>query len=82
MSIILIVIGILLVLYEKGKVFKKLRAKMQAYSEETDIYGISVRADVKATLRKMKALKDNGVITDEEYELAEEKLTQRITEKP
>ena len=82
MSIILIVIGILLVLYEKGKVFKKLRAKMQAYSEETDIYGISVRADVKATLRKMKALKDNGVITDEEYELAEEKLTQRIKEKP
>lgn len=82
MSIVLIVIGILLVLYDKGIAFKKLRAKMQVYREETDIYGISVRADVKATLRKMKALKNNGVITDEEYDLAEKKLTQRITEKP
>lgn len=82
MSIVLIVIGILLVLYDKGIAFKKLRAKMQVYREETDIYGISVRVDVKATLRKMKALKNNGVITDEEYDLAEKKLTQRITEKP
>ena len=81
MSIVLIVIGILLVLYDKGIAFKKLHAKMQAYREETDIYGVNVSADVKSVLNKMKKLKNIGVISEDEYELAEEKLTQRITEK-
>lgn len=81
MSIVLIIICVLLILYEKGKVFKKLRAKMQAYSEETDIYGVNVSADVKSVLNKMKKLKNIGVISEDEYELAEEKLTQRITKK-
>ena len=55
---------------------------MQVYREETEIYGVNVSADIKAVLKKMKALKKIGVVTESEYELAEEKLTQRIKEKP
>ena len=82
MSIILIVIGILLVLYDKGIAFKKLHAKMDAYKEGTELYGVNVSADVKSVLNKMKKLQNVGALTEDEYNQAEEKLTQRITNKP
>lgn len=82
MSIVLIVIGILLVLYKKGRIFKKLHAKMQAYSEETAIYGINLRAEVKGALIKLNALKKEGLLNDEEYESAEKELNNRLLNKP
>lgn len=82
MSIILLVIGILSLLYKQGKVFKKLRAKMQAYSDETDLYGTNVSYDVKKVLKHMKNLQQSGVLSEDEYELAKEKLNGRLTEKP
>ena len=56
MSIVLIVIGILLVLYDKGIAFKKLHAKMDAYKAETELYGMNVSADIKSVLKRMKKL--------------------------
>ncbi len=82
MSIVLILIGILLVLYRKGLLFKKLSAKMQAYREETEIYGVNVRSEIDFALNRMRALNKYGVITDEEYALAEQRLTERIDKKP
>lgn len=82
MSIVLFLIGVLLVLYRKGFIFKKLSAKMQAYREETDIYGINVRTDIDLALKRMKALQKYGVISHEEYARTEQKLTERITQRP
>lgn len=82
MSIILLSIGVLLILYEKQKIFKKLYAKMQAYRDETAIYGTYVRAEIKTTLKRLKALQNEGVITEEEYLQTEEKLQDRILNKP
>lgn len=82
MSIVLFVIGILLVLYKQGRIFKKLRAKMQAYSEETAIYGINLSAEVKGALIKLNALKKEGLLNDEEYESAEKELNDRLLNKP
>ena len=82
MSIVLIVIGILLVLYDKGIAFKKLHAKMDAYKAETELYGMNVSADIKSVLKRMKKLQNVGAITEDEYNQAEEKFNQRITNKP
>jgi phosphatidylglycerol:prolipoprotein diacylglycerol transferase len=82
MSIVLLLIGVLLVLYRQGRVFKKLAAKMQAYREETNVYGVNLRGEVNGVLKQMKNLQKYGMITDEEYTLAEQDLTARITKKP
>lgn len=81
MSIVLVLIGVLLLLYRKGLIFKKLSAKMQAYRKETSLYGVNVRGEVKLTLKRIKALRDYGVLTDEEYALTKQRLTERITQK-
>ena len=83
MSILLVVAGVLLILYHCGVIFKKLRAKMQAYRDEASVYGgVWVRADVNAALWRLKSLQADGVLTETEYAQAEEKLLARITEKP
>lgn len=82
MSIVLILVGVLLILYEKQIVFKKLYTKMQAYREEGNLYGAYVRADINGTLKRLKSLQQDGVITQTEYTQAEEKLQARIQEKP
>jgi len=82
MSIILILIGVLLVLYRKGILFKKLSAKMRAYREETVLYGINIRTDVDLALKRMKTLQKYGVISHKEYAQAEQELTARITQRP
>jgi phosphatidylglycerol:prolipoprotein diacylglycerol transferase len=82
MSIILILIGFLLILYEKQIILKKLYAKMEQYRKETEIYGIHLRTDVKWTLRHLKALQKVGMLTEDEYMQMEEKLQARILKKP
>ena len=82
MSIVLLLIGLLLVLYRKGKVLKGVFAKMQAYREETNVYGVNLRGEVGSILKRMKALQQYGAITDEEFARAEQDLTARITQKP
>lgn len=82
MSIILLIAGVLLILYHKQILFKKLYAKMQAYREEGRLYGHYVRMDIKHALRKLQALQKDGVITEKEYTEAEDKLLARITQAP
>lgn len=82
MSIALLLIGVLLVLYRQGRIFKKLAAKMQAYCEETNVYGVNLRGEVNGVLKQMKNLQKYGMITEKEYTLAEQDLTARITKKP
>lgn len=82
MSIVLLLIGVLLVLYRQGRIFKKLAAKMQTYREETNVYGVNLRGEVNGVLKQMKNLQKYGMITEKEYTLAEQDLTARITKKP
>ena len=82
MSILLIAIGILLIFYKKGKILKKLSAKMQAYRDETNVYGAYVRTDVDIILKRLQSLRQDGVITQEEYEQTEKNLQERLISKP
>ncbi len=82
MSIVLLLIGVLLVLYRQGRIFKKLAAKMRAYREETNVYGVNLRGEVSGVLKQLKNLQNYGMITEKEYTLAEQDLTARITTKP
>lgn len=78
LSIVLILVGVLLILYRKNKIFKKLYAKMQAYQKETQSQGGYVYADIKSALKRLKDLQNDGIITAEEYEQAQKQLHDRI----
>ncbi|MBQ7923757.1 MAG: prolipoprotein diacylglyceryl transferase [Clostridia bacterium] len=78
MSLILIVYGILLILYHKRIIFKKLHQKMDAYKKESEIYGVHLGQDVKSVLKKLHELKQNGMLTEEEYENAKNELEKRL----
>ena len=82
MSIVLILIGVLLILYEKEKIFKKLYVKMKMYREETNIYGVHLHKDIASTLKRLKSLQQDGVITETEYIEIATKLNERILIKP
>ena len=82
MSILLIIIGVLLILYERRIIFKKLYDKMQAYRDESALYGTHLKADVKSTLKRLKSLQKDGAITEAEYEEMQTLLNDRLKEKP
>ena len=82
MSILLIGVGVLLILYRKNKIFKKLYAKMEAYRKETELNGGYAYSDIKGALKRLKGLQNEGIITAEEYATAEEKLRERIKKIP
>ena len=82
MSILLIAVGVLLILYRKNKIFKKLYAKMEAYRKETELNGGYGYSDIKGILKRLKGLQDEGIITAEEYATAQEKLQERIKKIP
>ena len=78
MSILLIVAGVLLLLYHKGLIFKKLSQKMQAYRKESERYGVYVREDIADAVYALKGLYKDGVLTKEEYESYKKDLESRI----
>lgn len=78
MSILLIVAGVLLLLYHKGVIFKKLSKKMQAYRKESERYGIYMREDIANAVYALKGLYKDGVLTQEEYESYKKDLESRI----
>lgn len=80
LSFILIVAGALLILYHKGKVFKKLHAKMDAYKENQAEYNAFAGdiTNVLDTIEHLKNMADKGVITMEEYEKKKKKLLKKI----
>ena len=78
MSLILIISGVLLILYHKGKVFKKLHAKMEGYRKNQSKYVPSSSPnDAFDTLERLKALADKGVITEAEFEEKKKELLKR-----
>ena len=67
MSILLIVAGSLCLLYKKGIVFKKLRAKMDSLAVQVSEGGVPLTLKSTRMLRELKQLCDDGVITEEEF---------------
>ena len=82
MSIVLILLCVLLILYEQRIIFKQLHDKMKGYREENVLYGVNIRADVEFALKRLKSLREDGAITDSEYENIQTLLQDRIKAKP
>lgn len=78
MSILLILGGVLLVLYNKNLIFKKLYAKMETYKKQSEKYGAYVKEEVLYALKQLQTLQADGVITKEEYEKTQEELLKRL----
>ena len=78
MSILLILGGVLLVLYNKNLIFKKLYAKMETYKKQSEKYGAYVQEEVLYALKQLQTLQADGVITKEEYEKTQEELLKRL----
>lgn len=78
MSIILIVCGVLLLLYHRGILFKKLSQKMQAYRKESEKYGVYLREDIAEVVSGLKGLYKDGVLTQAEFEAYKTDLQSRL----
>jgi len=79
MSLVLITTGILLVLYARGIIFKDLAARMRKYRENPQLYAHAKRdskEDVVSLLRELKSLKEEGIITEYEFEEKKKELLQ------
>ncbi len=68
MSILLIIGGVLLFLYGKGIIGKRLRAHMQSLKDSRDADSSAPSRAEFEYLRELKVLADEGVITEEEFE--------------
>ena len=77
-SLIMIVAGVLLILYYKRIIFKSLYDKMAEYRKQAEKYGVRLHGDVSATLRELRGLQQDGLITQEEYEQYKKTLKERL----
>ena len=80
MAILLILFGIFVFLEKRGWAFKKLHQKRMATCEASDALPIT-RLDQSADvdlLRELHALRDEGVITEEEYQAKKQEILNRM----
>jgi prolipoprotein diacylglyceryltransferase len=77
-SLIMIVAVVLLILYYKRIIFKSLYDKMAEYRKQAEKYGVRLHGDVSATLRELRGLQKDGLITQEEYEEYKKTLKERL----
>ncbi len=77
-SLLMIIAGILLILYYDRLIFKGLYDKMANYRKQAEKYGVRLHGDVCATLRDLKGLQEDGLITQEEYEQYKKTLKERL----
>jgi phosphatidylglycerol:prolipoprotein diacylglycerol transferase len=82
MSILLIVFGVLLILYHKRIIFKKLYDKMQQYRKETALYGVHLQADVTLALWRLESLQKDGLLSETEYAETKKLFLERLSKKP
>ncbi len=78
-SIVLFLIGIILILYRYGVIGKTLRLKMEKIKLEIASDTQIKERNPEDVLRELKSLLDEGVITEEDYEAAKEKILAEIT---
>lgn len=77
-SLLMIISGVLLILYYKRIIFKNLYDKMAEYRKQAEKYGVRLHGDVSATLRNLRSLQEDGLITKEEYEQYKKTLKERL----
>lgn len=77
-SLLMIIAGVLLILYYKRIIFKSLYDKMAEYRKQAEKYGVRLHGDVSATLRNLRSLQEDGLITEEEYEQYKKTLKERL----
>lgn len=79
MSLILLVGGVLVLLYKKGYIFKKLAEKAALWREQAKAYASPKhRAQNIKLLEDLKKLYDEGVITEEEFEEKKKEILSRL----
>lgn len=79
MSIILIVAGILIILYERKIVFKKLAARAEEWRNNAGKPAkINTSEYVYDSIEKLKSLYDSGAITEEEFNKKKTELLERL----
>ena len=74
MSIVLLILGILIFLFSRGLIFKRIGAKCTEWRKNADEGLYDCRPTAYAKLEVLYRLKDEGVITDEEYETKKREL--------
>ena len=76
MSVVLIALGVLVLLYKRGIIMKKLAERMRSLREEREKNGPPLTLRSTKLLRELKQLCDEGVITSEEFEEKKAELLQ------
>lgn len=78
MSIVLIAGGILVLLYKREKIFKKLRERMKQYVTDRDNGTQLLGLSGTKLLRELKQLCDDGIITAEEFNEKKTEILKRL----
>ena len=78
MSIVLIICGVLVLLYKRGKIFKKLNQKMKSLVFERESGKQPLTVQGTKLLRELKQLCDDGVITIEEFNEKKREILKRL----
>ena len=78
MSIILMLMGLAALLYGKGIIFRKTRERMAELKEARLRHESENVKGITKTLRELKALVDDGIITSDEFEEKKKELLDRL----
>ncbi|MBQ9415281.1 MAG: SHOCT domain-containing protein [Clostridia bacterium] len=79
----MVIAGVLLVLFEKGLVFKKLGEKCKVWRSEAEANVEKARVEKEQTgevrvLKELYDLKTQGIITEEEFEKKKKDILDRL----
>lgn len=78
MSLILIIAGVLVVLYSKGLVFKRLHAKMEQLAATPPFYPSKYKDNNVHLLRELKRLQEDGIISEADFEEKKKDILNRM----
>lgn len=82
-SILIIIAAIYLILFQRGKAFKKLNEKCAVWREEAAKMPVTVlnkrgEVDNVAMLRELQELKKEGILTEEEFRTKKQEILKRM----
>ena len=81
LSVVIIVAGVLLILYQKNKVFKTLYDKMERIRQKQlnePVENENKQNGAIDLIRQLKNLKDEGIISEQEFEDKKSELLNRL----